>query len=363
MNYDTTLKIGGRLLAIDYPTYFIADIAANHDGDLQRAKNLIRRAKDAGADAAKFQHFDAPKIVSDYGFRNLGGGKTHQAKWDRPVFEVYEQYSINNDWNQTLYETAREVGIDWMTTPYDREATDRVVDLLPAYKIGSGDITWLESVEYIASKGKPVLLATGASNLFEVEEAVNAVLGVNRQLCLLQCNTNYTGELENFKYVNLRVLQAFALHWPGMPLGLSDHTPGHASVLGAIALGARVIEKHFTDDTTRKGPDHGFAMDPRTWREMVDRSRELEYALGDGIKRVEGNEKDSAIVQRRSIRLKKNLPAGTVLKADHLVCLRPAPAGSIAPSRIADVLGQRLARDKVEGAELTHEDLTKAESR
>lgn len=362
MNYDTELKIGGRLLAIDQPTYFIADIAANHDGDLQRARDLIRRAKDAGADAAKFQHFDAPKIVSDYGFRNLGGAKTHQAKWDRPVFEVYEQYSINNDWNQTLWETAREVGIDWMTTPYDRESTDRVADLLPAFKIGSGDITWLESIQHIASKGKPVLLATGASDLFEVEEAVNAFLAVNRQLCLLQCNTNYTGELKNFRYVNLRVLQAFALHWPGMPLGLSDHTPGHASVLGAIALGARAIEKHFTDDTTRKGPDHGFAMDPRTWREMVERSRELEYALGDGIKRVEGNEKDSAIVQRRSIRLKQNLPAGTVLKEDHLVSLRPAPAGSISPARIGAVLGRRLSRDKVEGAELTYEDLAKVES-
>jgi sialic acid synthase SpsE len=357
MRYDTELKIGSRALGLDQASYFIADIAANHDGDLQRAKDLIRRAKDAGADAAKFQHFNAPKIVSDYGFRNLGGVQTHQTKWDRPVFEVYEQYSLNNDWNQALWECARDAGIDWMTTPYDKEATDRVFDLLPAYKVGSGDITWLESIEHIASKGKPVFLATGASNLFEVEEAVETVLAVNRQLCLLQCNTNYTGDLENFKYVNLRVLQAFALHWPGMPLGLSDHTPGHAVVLGAIALGARAIEKHFTDDTSRKGPDHGFAMDPRTWREMVDRSRELESALGDGVKRIELNEKDSAIVQRRSIRLAQDLRVGTVLKADHLVCLRPAPVASIAPSRLGEVIGRRLTRDKARGAELIHEDL------
>jgi sialic acid synthase SpsE len=357
MRYDTELKVGGHVLGLAQPSYFIADIAANHDGDLQRAKDLIRRAKDAGADAAKFQHFNAPKIVSDYGFRNLAGGQTHQTKWDRSVFEVYEQYSLNDDWNQTLWEVARDVGIAWMTTPYDKEATDRVFDLLPAYKIGSGDITWLESIEHIASKGKPVFLATGASNLFEVEAAVETVLTVNRQLCLLQCNTNYTGDLENFKYVNLRVLQAFALHWPGMPLGLSDHTPGHATVLGAIALGARAIEKHFTDDTSRKGPDHSFAMDPRTWREMVDRSRELENALGDGVKRVEPNEKDSAIVQRRSIRLAQDLGAGTVLKADHLECLRPAPAASIAPSRLGEVIGRRLTRDKVKGAELIHEDL------
>jgi sialic acid synthase SpsE len=357
MRYDTELKVGSRLLGLDQPTYFIADIAANHDGDLQRAKDLIRRAKDAGADAAKFQHFNASKIVSDYGFRNLGGVQTHQTKWDRSVFEVYEQYSLNADWNQALWEVARDVGIAWMTTPYDKEATDRVFDLLPAYKIGSGDITWLDSIEHIASKGKPVLLATGASNLFEVEAAVETILAVNRQLCLLQCNTNYTGNLQNFKYVNLRVLQTFAIHWPGMPLGLSDHTPGHATVLGAIALGARAIEKHFTDDPSRKGPDHGFAMDPRTWREMVDRSRELENSLGDGIKRVEMNEKDSAIVQRRSIRLAQDLVAGSVLRADHLECLRPAPVASMAPSRLGEVIGRRLTRNKVKGAELVQEDI------
>jgi sialic acid synthase SpsE len=357
MRYDTELRIGNRLIGLDQPAYFIADIAANHDGDLQRAKDLIRRAKGAGADAAKFQHFDAPKIVSDYGFRNLSGIQTHQTKWDRPVFDVYAQYSINRDWNQTLWEVARDVGIDWMTTPYDREATDQVVDLLPAYKIGSGDITWLQSIRHIASKGKPVLLATGASNLFEVEEAIETVLAVNRQLCLLQCNTNYTGNFENFKHVNLRVLQTFAVHWPGLPLGLSDHTPGHAAVLGAIALGARVIEKHFTDDTSRKGPDHGFAMDPRTWREMVDRSRELENALGDGVKRIERNESHSMVVQRRSIRLAQDLDAGTLLKLDHLVCLRPAPAASISPARIGEVIGRRLTHDKVKGAELTYDDL------
>ncbi len=131
--------------ALDRPSYFIADIAANHDGDLARAKDLIWRAKAAGADAVKFQHFAAHKIVSDLGFRQLGGQIAHQAKWDKPVFEVYRQYSIDRGWDGTLVETAREAGIDWMTTPYDREATDAVADLLPAFKIGSGDITRIES--------------------------------------------------------------------------------------------------------------------------------------------------------------------------------------------------------------------------
>ena len=116
----------------------------------------------------------------------------------------------------------------------------------------------------------------------------------NREICLLQCNTNYTGSLENFKYINLNVIKSFSLMYPGIPLGLSDHTPGHTTVLGAIALGARVIEKHFTDDCSRIGPDHSFAMDPSTWVAMVEASREMEYALGDGVKRVELNEIETA---------------------------------------------------------------------
>src|SRR5262249_13384674 len=134
-------------------------------------------------------------------------------------------------------------------------------------------------------------------------------------------NTNYTGSLENFAYVNLRVIQSYALHWPGLPLGLSDHTPGHATALGAVALGARVIEKHFTDDTTRKGPDHPFSMTPATWRDMVDRTRELERALGDGVKRVEANEADTVVVQRRCLRAASSLPAGKVLAASDLEAL------------------------------------------
>ncbi len=357
MRYSPRLMIGGREVALDRPSYFIADIAANHDGDLARAKDLIWRAKDAGADAVKFQHFLAEKIVSDLGFRRLGGQIAHQAAWQKSVFEVYRQYSLNRDWDLPLVETARAAGIDWMTTPYDREATDAVADLLPAFKIGSGDITWLASIEHIASKGKPVLLATGASGLAEVERAVAAVLKHNPQLCLLQCNTNYTGSLENLRFVNLRVLQSYAVHWPGLPLGLSDHTPGHATVLGAIALGARVVEKHFTDDCTRAGPDHGFSMTPETWREMVLRARELEAALGDGIKRIEENERDAAVVQRRCLRLARDMAAGSAIGPDDLVALRPAPSGSFAPSDIEAVVGKRLRHAREKGAELRPDDL------
>lgn len=359
MQYDSSVFIHGREIAIDRPSYFVADIAANHDGDLERAKALIWLAKEAGADAAKFQHFRAEKIVSDVGFRKLGSQLGHQASWKKPVFEIYRDYECNRDWNLALIETAQKAGIDFLTTPYDTEAVD-ILDLhLPAYKIGSGDITWTDFVEYVAQRGKPLMLATGASNIDDVERGVAAVLKHNRQLVLMQCNTNYTGSLENFRFINLRVLQAYALKYPGMLLGLSDHSPGHAAVLGAVAFGARVIEKHFTDDVSRVGPDHAFSMTPATWREMVERSRELEAALGDGVKRVEQNERQTAVLQQRCLRFTRDIPAGTILAASDLEALRPAPADAMRPYEMAEAVGRRLTVSRGQGEALLYNDLEK----
>lgn len=355
--YDTRLAIGGRDVSLSSPVYFIADIAANHDGSLDRAKDLIRKAKAAGADCAKFQHFIAGKIVSDVGFSKGVGQVSHQAKWKQSVAEVYDRYHTRREWTRTLVDTCREAAIDFMTTPYDFEAIDMFKDIVPAYKIGSGDITFHGAVERMAKTGKPILLATGAATMEEVENAVELILRHNTSLCLMQCNTNYTGNLENFRYVNLRVLQTFAARWPGMVLGLSDHTPGHSAVLGAVALGARVVEKHFTDDNTREGPDHSFALNPTTWRAMVDATRELEMALGDGVKRIESNEQETVIIQRRALRMTGPLPAGTVLAETHLEALRPCPAGAVPPSRLADVIGKRLVVDKEAGKELLWTDL------
>ncbi|MDB3936886.1 N-acetylneuraminate synthase family protein [bacterium] len=174
-----------------------------------------------------------------------------------------------------------------MTTPYDREAIQEPIPYVNAVKIGSGDITFKKLLRSISELGKPVLLATGTSNMNEVIAAVDVILAAeNRNVCLLQCNTNYTGDLENFKYVNLNVLKSFGVLFPHMPLGFSDHTPGHSAVLGAIALGARVMEKHFTDDNSRIGPDHHFALNPSSWKEMINRSNELDDSMGNGIKRL-----------------------------------------------------------------------------
>ena len=351
------MKLGKKDVGIEHPTYFIADISANHDGDLERAKLLIRLCAEAGANAAKFQNFRAAKIVSDRGFKTLGGQLSHQSKWKKSVFEVYKDASLPWEWTGTLKEECDRCGIDYFSAPYDLEAVDMLDPYVEMFKIGSGDITWPEMLRKIASKGKPVLLATGASDIDEVRRAVDEVLAINPNLVLMQCNTNYTASLENFRHIHLRVLESYKALFPGVVLGLSDHTPGHATVLGAVALGARVIEKHFTDDNRREGPDHPFSMTPTTWREMVDRTRELEYALGSPKKRVAENERDTVVVQRRCLRAARDLQAGVVLTADMVEALRPAPAEAVKPYELEKVVGKKLRQDLSFGEILRWTDL------
>jgi len=357
MESDRRFSIQGRQIGIDEPTYFIADIAANHDGELSRAVELIYLAKEAGADAAKFQHFSAESIVSDAGFKALGAQASHQASWGKSVFEVYRDASVDLDWTPVLKEACDKAEIAFFTSPYSIDLVDHVDPYVPAHKIGSGDITWHEIVAHIAGKGKPYIIATGASTMDEVVNAVQLGLGINQKLALLQCNTNYSGSLENFRYIQLNVLKSYRDMFPNLVLGLSDHTPGHATVLGAVALGARVVEKHFTDNVARTGPDHAFSMDPTSWREMVDRTHELEYALGTGIKRVEENEAQTVVLQRRSVRVRCDLPAGHVLTEGDLVSLRPCPIGAVPPSRISEIIGKRLRESKRSGDHLTAADL------
>ncbi|MCK4264791.1 N-acetylneuraminate synthase family protein [Candidatus Babeliales bacterium] len=356
MKYSTSFLLNGREISIDSPTYFIADIASNHDGDLNKAKDLIWLAKESGADAAKFQHFKAETFVSEVGSQNLGKKLSHQSKWKKSIFEVHKDAECKREWSEELYKTAKEANIDFFTTPYDYEAIELLDPYICAYKIGSGDINWIDFIQAMAKKNKPIFLATGASIIEEVERAVEALLKCNDKLVLMQCNTNYTGSLDNFKHINLRVLQTYALRFPQMILGLSDHTPHHATVLGAIAMGARVVEKHFTNDNALEGPDHFFAMNPKSWREMIDRSRELEAALGDGIKRIEQNEKEPIIVQRRSIRLNKDIGSGHFISEKDLICLRPAPENSISPSDLNKVLGRSLKKSKKSGEHITLDD-------
>ncbi len=352
------IQLGFHTIGDNHPTYFIADISANHDGDLERAKDLIHLAGEAGADAAKFQNFRAPEIVSDYGFQALQGQVSHQSSWKKSVYQVYEDASISFEWTEILKDECDKVNIDYFSSPYDFEAIDMLDSYVPAYKVGSGDITWLEALERIALKGKPVLLATGASDIGDVQRAVKTIIAINPQLVLLQCNTNYSASSENFDHIHLRVLSTYQTMFPGMILGLSDHTFGHATVLGAVAMGARVIEKHFTDDNSRIGPDHPFSMTPQSWRDMVDRTRELERAMGNSNKQVAENESETVIIQRRCLRAGRDIEKGERITREMIDVLRPATPGAILPYEIDQVVGTRSIINIPTGKELRWTDLS-----
>tara|TARA_B100000900_G_C20507470_1_gene686504 strand:- start:95 stop:1159 length:1065 start_codon:yes stop_codon:yes gene_type:complete len=337
--------IKNKIISDSFKTYFIADIGANHDGSLKRAKKLIKLAALSGADAAKFQHFKAETIVNKETF-DKQKKSAHQAKWKSSIFNVYKKASINISWNEILKKECKKNKIHFLTSPYDLDYIEDVNKLIPAYKIGSGDITWKQALINIAKKKKPVFLATGASSLKDVISAAKKILKINKKLVIMQCNTNYTNSEENFKYINLNVLKTYKrIFGKKVILGLSDHTEGHTTVLGAISLGAKVIEKHFTDNNNRNGPDHKFAMNPTSWKKMVDESRRLELALGSKIKKIEKNEKESFFVQRRGVYTLKKLKKGEKLNKEDVICLRPYIKNTISPFDINKFFGKKLKQN------------------
>jgi len=337
-------KIGKDLIGHNHPTYFIADIAANHDGDLERAKKLITLAKENGANAVKFQHHNVKKYVSDYGFKSLGSKKSHQSKWNKSIFEIYKDAEVPRNWTDELIGHCNKIGITFFTTPYDLDTLQYIAPLVPAIKIGSGDINWHEMLIQASKYDIPILMATGASNMQEVDDAVRIVNKNTKRIILMQCNTNYTGSDENFKYVNLNVLKTYKTIYKDLILGLSDHTRGAITVLGSIALGAKVIEKHFTDDTKRDGPDHPFSMDPSAWKKMVDDARILESSLGGYIKKVEANEKETIILQRRSIRVTRSLEIGEKISNNVIEYQRPCPLDAININESNSIIGKEISK-------------------
>lgn len=340
-----TIQTGTRLISGESKTYFIADIAANHDGSLERAVKLIQLAAEAGADAAKFQNFKAETIVSNQGFAELGGKIAHQSNWKKDVVQVYREAAIPLEWTDTLKKNCEKYGLDYFTAPYDLDYIEYFKSKTSITKIGSGDITWLESLKAISRTGNYVFLATGASSMDDVRNALDALKEAQKPIVLMQCNTNYTGDPENIKYLNLNVIKTYAQEFPDVITGLSDHTPGYLSVLIAVTLGAKVIEKHFTDDTSREGPDHGFSLDPKSWSEMVKMTRLLEDSLGDGIKRIELNEKDAAIVQRRALRYRVELKSGEKVQRNHIMAIRPCPKEGLSPFQADALIGKILKRN------------------
>ena len=319
--FPKEIKIGSRMVGEGHPAYIIAEIGANFDKNLDKAKRLIDAAKEVGADCAKFQTFSTPKIVSEGGFSRMKLEGVH-GSWGRTVSEVFKDAEFPREWHQEISDYCKKIGIDFSTSPYDFEAVDLCMKLdVPFIKLGSGDITWLEMLEYIARKGKPMMLATGDATLAEIDEAVRTIEATgNRELILMQCITNYPSKIDS---ANVNVLKTYQSAFDILT-GYSDHSPGPVVALASVVLGGCVIEKHFTLDKTDKGPDHPHSMNPTEFKLMVDYVREIERAMGSTRKEVVEEEGETVFVQRRCLYSKRDISIGTIVQADDIDVLRPA---------------------------------------
>ena len=312
------VKIGNKFVGDGYACYVIAEIGSNFDGSLSRAKKLIKTAKECGANAAKFQSFKTEKLLSKKGFKKKS---TFQSKWKKSVWEVYKNAELPRAWHKKLKEYADHIGIDFFTSPWDFEALAIIQKLkVPAIKIGSGDITYHELLSRAGSTGKPILLATGASTLEEVKQAINVIKSTgNKKIILLHSVVQYPSPIEE---ANLKVLNNLRNKFK-LNVGYSDHSSGSLIALASVVLGSCVIEKHFSLDPKSLGPDHSHSMDPKSFRKMVDEIRLLEKAMGHGIKKPFPSENETRIIQRRGIWTVKDISKGEIFNEENIKPLRP----------------------------------------
>jgi N-acetylneuraminate synthase/N,N'-diacetyllegionaminate synthase len=332
-------------------TFIIAEAGVNHNGDLEFARRLVDLAADAGADAVKFQSFradtlarrDAPKAE----YQKVTTGTSEGQ------YEMLRRLELSEDAHRDLAERCRSANIEFMSTPFDEPSADLLERIgVRRYKIASGEITNLFLLRHIAGKRKPVILSTGMSSLADIEAALQALHSAGAQaVSLLHCVSDYPTRPED---VNLRVMQTLKAKFK-TPVGLSDHTQGTAVALAAVALGAEVIEKHVTLDRTLPGPDHQASLDPSGLREMIRGIREIEAALGSEEKTLTPGEASTQRVARRSLVLRAELAAGTVLQAAHLTAKRPGTG--ISPMELDRVVGRKLKRSMPADALVSWDDL------
>jgi len=337
------VMIGRRRVGPNKPVFIIAEAGVNHNGDVELAKRLVDVAAEAGADAVKFQTFKADQVVSASAPKAEYQLQTTQATESQ--LDMLRRLELSREAHRELQACCQKRGVLFMSTPFDEESADLLDELgATVFKISSGEITnWL-LVEYIARKGKPVILSTGMSYFSEVDEAVRVVRNAGcDKLILLHCVSNYPADPAD---ANLRAMQTMATVFQ-VPVGYSDHTPGIEVALAAVALGACVIEKHFTLDKNLPGPDHRASLEPHELQALVAGIRTVELALGDGAKRPARSEMDNRLIVRRSLAAALDISGGTFLRSDMLKALRPA--GGISPTLVEHVVGRRVRRSLASG--------------
>lgn len=314
--------------------FIIAEIGSNHNNKLSNAYKMIDLAKKSGADAVKFQTFKAEKHFSKY-------APSFKFLKNKPMYKLIKELEINRSWHKKLFNYCKKKKIIFFSSPCDYEAVDELDDLgIELFKVASFDITDLELIKYIAKKNKPIILSTGLANFKDIERAVKTCkLQKNNKIILLECTSLYPAPE---RLMNLKAISTLEKKFKTI-VGFSDHSLGNHMALASIGFGAKVLEKHFTLNKKMKGPDHKFAIEPKEFKEMVDKIRKIEDGIGNGMKGIYSKEESNmAKKARRSIHAKKDLNIGEIIKAEDLIFKRPG--FGIEPYLMKKVIGKKVCK-------------------
>lgn len=338
-----------------HKTLIIAEAGVNHNGDMEVAKKLIDVAAEAGADIVKFQSFKLDKLVSknakkaDYQQKNTGDKESSQ-------YEMLKKLSITVESAKSLKSYCTSKGIQFLSSPFDTDSIDELIleNLVDRFKVPSGEIINLQYLRKLGSNNLPVILSTGMTKMNEIAEAIDVLLqgGIlqRKDITVLHCNTDYPTSMEDVNLKAMRTIkEAFKVQ-----VGYSDHTLGIEVPIAAVALGATVIEKHFTLDKTMEGPDHKASLEPKELKAMVSAIRNIEKAMGSGIKEPSPSERKNISIARKSIHTSRLIQAGEILTEEHIVTRRPA--NGISPMDIDIVIGRKVNKDLKEDSALNWSD-------
>lgn len=342
-----TVNIAGRFIGEGKPCFIIAEAGVNHNGNVKLAKRLIDIAKDAGADAVKFQTFRAEEVVTQSAEKAQYQKETTGP--EESQFEMIKKLELGERDFRELFGYTQRKGLVFFSTPFDERSVDLLDELdVPAFKVGSGEITNFPLLKHIARKKKPIILSTGMSTLGEVDEALEAVRGEGaEEIILLHCVSCYPAKIGD---MNLRAMETLRCAFK-LPVGLSDHSPGITIPIAAVALGACVIEKHFTLNRNLPGPDHRASLEPDELKQMVKTVRDVEQALGNGKKGPTKEEEENKKVVRRSIVAGVGIPKGAVITKEMLSMKRPGTG--LEPKYLDAVIGRRVKEDIQPGETIT----------
>lgn len=338
------IKINNKIISDKSPVFIVAEIGANHNGELNLAKESIDAACECGVDAVKFQTYTCDELLSNKD--DLISYHQHSGEITQSLKKMFDMVMLKREFHAKIFEYAKKKGIICFSTPFSVEATEFLENLdNPIYKIASSDINYTFMLECIAKTKKPVFLSTGKCTLSELDKAINLLefSGV-KQLCLLHCVANYPSKMQD---MNLNLIKTLKQLYPQSIVGFSDHSLGITATLGAVCFGAKIIEKHFTLDKTLNGPDHWFSMDPNDMKNIVSEVRNLECAFGDGRKILRGDEIDEKYASTRSLHANKDLKAGEKITRNDITMLRPGYG--ISPFDLPKILGISLRKDIKKG--------------